>query len=534
MLDYSQTRFLVVDDFSDFRSSVKAMLRDIGAKDVDTADRGEDTLALCRNKRYDIILHDYNLGSGKNGQQVLEELIAGKLISHQCTFVMVTAESSQAMVLSALEHEPDAYLTKPFNRASLLQRLDKLVERKAALKPILQALDKGDQAAVLAACDAVSQQDKRYTPLCLRYKAGALRELNRNDELEQLLTGILADRPLPWACMALGALLHKRGQLQRAREVYENGLKQFAMLPGLYDGLAAVLASMGEAKKAQQMLEEAVKLSPLAIRRQMQLGKLAIENEDFGQASKAFRSAVEQGRNSRFKSPENYLGLSQALTAQAGDGPLDKRAQQEISQTLGELEKSYSDNPAVQVRARLAQAQSLVKSGDAAQAKKLTEEAMARMADLPQFFSAEVALQVAGQLRGLGQPAAGDALLKSCVEIYGDDPAVLQKVGEQTSDPAILGGGKEAVDLNRQGVRCYQQGQFDEALALFRRALALQPKNISIALNAAQSMLRLGGEKPPAELLAECRACLDAVSMIPDSDTRLERYQQLRQRAFGA
>ena len=186
MQDYSNKRFLVVDDFSDFRTSMKSMLRDIGAKDVDTADRGEDALALCRHKRYDIILHDYNLGAGKNGQQVLEELLIGKLISHQCIFIMVTAESSQAMVLSALEHEPDAYLTKPFNRASLIQRLDKLVERKDALKPILQALDKSDSAAVLAASVTLSQQDKRYAPLCQRYRAGALRELGRQDELEAL------------------------------------------------------------------------------------------------------------------------------------------------------------------------------------------------------------------------------------------------------------------------------------------------------------------------------------------------------------
>src|SRR3989338_9590512 len=158
MQDYSNKRFLVVDDFSDFRSSVKAMLRDMGAKDVDTADRGEDVLAMCRHKRYDIILHDYNLGAGKNGQQVLEELLIGKLISHQCIFIMVTAESSQAMVLSALEHEPDAYLTKPFNRASLIQRLDKLVERKTALKGILQGLDKQDPAAVLDACKTLDRK----------------------------------------------------------------------------------------------------------------------------------------------------------------------------------------------------------------------------------------------------------------------------------------------------------------------------------------------------------------------------------------
>lgn len=533
MQDYSDKRFLVVDDFNDFLSSVKAMLREMGARDVDTANRGEEAIAMCRQKRYDIILHDYNLGSGKNGQQTLEELLATRLISHQCIFVMVTAESSQAMVLSALEHEPDAYLTKPFNRASLAQRLDKLVERKTLLKPVLQALDKQAPAEVLAACDRLAQQDKRLLPLCLRYKAGALRELGRHEELERLLGGVLADRAVPWAYQALGNLLLARGDLVRAKEVFEKALQTFPMQPGLYDGLAAVLETQGEARRAQEVLEDAVRISPLAMRRQMQLGKLALRNEDFQGASKAYRSAVEQGRNSRLKSPENYLGLSQALIASAGDESLDKRALAEINQTLAELDNQYGDDPALQVRARLMQASSLQKSGDPARAAQLAAQAVAQLDSLGEFLPAEAALAVAAQLQQLGQAEAGAAMLKNCVEIYGDDAKVMDGIARLTDDPAILAGGKEAVELNRQGVRAYQLGRASDALELFRRALALQPKNISIALNTAQSLLRLGGDTPSAELLAECRACLDAVRMIPSSDPRHERYQQLRRKAFG-
>jgi CheY-like chemotaxis protein/cytochrome c-type biogenesis protein CcmH/NrfG len=533
MQDYSDKRFLVVDDFNDFLSSVKAMLREMGARDVDTANRGEEAISMCRQKRYDIILHDYNLGSGKNGQQVLEELLAARLISHQCIFVMVTAESSQAMVLSALEHEPDAYLTKPFNRASLAQRLDKLVERKTLLKPVLQALDKQAPAEVLAACDRLAQQDKRLLPLCLRYKAGALRELGRHEELERLLGGVLADRAVPWAYQALGNLLLARGDLVRAKEVFEKALQTFPMQPGLYDGLAAVLETQGEARRAQEVLEDAVRISPLAMRRQMQLGKLALRNEDFQGASKAYRSAVEQGRNSRLKSPENYLGLSQALIASAGDDSLDKRALAEINQTLAELDNQYGDDPALQVRARLMQASSLQKSGEPARAAQLAAQAVAQLDSLGEFLPAEAALAVAAQLQQLGQAEAGAAMLKNCVEIYGDDAKVMDGIARLTDDPAILAGGKEAVELNRQGVRAYQLGRASDALELFRRALALQPKNISIALNTAQSLLRLGGDTPSAELLAECRACLDAVRMIPSSDPRHERYQQLRRKAFG-
>ena len=266
----------------------------------------------------------------------------------------------------------------------------------------------------------------------------------------------------------------------------------------------------------------------------MELGKLALDNQDFGTATRAYRHAMEQGRTSMFKSPDNYLGLAQALTAQAGEGSLDKRVQADINQTLGELQKSYSDDSVVQVRARLTHAQSLVKSGDPALAKKLTDEALSQLGELDQLFSAAVSLQVASQLRELGQADASDALLKNCVEVYGDDPAVMQGIAKQTDDPDILGLATEAIDFNRQGVRSYQMGRYADALELFRQALQRQPKNISIALNTAQSLLRLGGDKPDVALLEECRLCLQAVRLLPASDPRYARYQQLHHKAFGA
>ena len=110
----------------------------------------------------------------------------------------------------------------------------------------------------------------------------------------------------------------------------------------------------------------------------------------------------------------------------------------------------------------------------------------------------------------------------------------MQSVARLTDDPAVLGAVTEAVDLNRQGVRSYQGGQLADAMGLFRRALTLQPKNISIALNTAQALLRIGGETPPEAIMQECRACLTCVAGIPDSDSRYDRYRKLHIRAFGA
>ncbi|MGO3999975.1 response regulator [Pseudomonas fluorescens] len=532
MLAYHQKSFLIVDDFSDFRSSVRSMLRELGVKDVDTADSGEVALRMCSQKRYDFILQDYHLGDGKkNGQQVLEDLMIEKLISHESVFVMVTAESSQAMVLSALEHEPDAYLTKPFTRAGLAQRLERLEQRKTLLKPIMQALDRGKPVEVLNACIALCKQDPRYSPLCLRYRADALRDMNQNEVLERLYNSILADRPLPWAYVGLGRLLFKRGQVGQAKALYEKALKIFPMMPGLYDGLADVLVSQGETKSAQRVLEEAVRLSPLAVRRQALLGKLAMTNEDFDAAARAYRQAVSQGAQSRFKDPESNLGLAHALISKGSDRGLDTRARLEINQTLSAVAKDNPGDPGLQIRARLMKATSLL-INDAETADKLTEQALTRLDGMEKFMSADAALLVAKQLKLLGQAQASDSMLKNCAEIYGDDPAVMRGIAKQTDDPAILNSGTAAADLNRQGVRSYKAGALTEARELFRGALLLQPKNISIALNMAQSILHGATANLDPGLLDECRRCLKMVGLMPESDARYPRYQKLQSKAL--
>ncbi|WP_148058207.1 tetratricopeptide repeat protein, partial [Pseudomonas brassicacearum] len=88
----------------------------------------------------------------------------------------------------------------------------------------------------LNACIALCKQDIRYPPLCLRYRAHALRDLNQNEALERLYDTIIADQPLPWAFAWLGKLLFKRGQVAQAKGVYEEALKVFPMMPALYDG----------------------------------------------------------------------------------------------------------------------------------------------------------------------------------------------------------------------------------------------------------------------------------------------------------
>lgn len=530
MIEYSSKRFLIVDDFTDFRSALTGMLRQLGVGDIDAAASGEDALALCRKKSYDVILHGYSLGKGKNGQQVLEELNHGKLITPHCIFIIISAENSQAMVMAALECEPDSYLTKPFNLASLQQRLDRLIAMKSALQPALDAVMRADHVTVLRACAELITAHPRYASQCRRLQVEALAALGREEDRERLLQSLVSERPLPWAIVALADRWRDTGKLDEAHALYLDGIRQFAMIPALYDGLAATELARGNLEEAQQYLQQGLRVSPNSLQRQEQMGQLAQRTHDHELAARAFRHAVELGRNSLFRNPENHLNLASSLTAQAGEAVLGPRVLTEVRQTLGELDKTWRDDPTLSVRSRLMQAHSLNKAGQSAEAHKLAEQVADDVARLDSFFAVDVALLVADQLRDLGQAQQADGVLVTCAEMYGDDPAVMADIAQHTDDPDILTTGSQALEWNRQAIHFYQQKKYQEALQLFRQALASQPRNISFALNTAQSVLRLMGASPNPELLAECEHCLQQAAGMPAQDHRRERYRKLCER----
>ena len=100
-INYANLRFIVADDFNNFRRTVNDMLGKLGVVHIDVAEKGSTVLELCRHRQFDVILCDYDLGSGKNGQQVLEELRFKGMISRKTLFVMVSADSSKEVVMAS-------------------------------------------------------------------------------------------------------------------------------------------------------------------------------------------------------------------------------------------------------------------------------------------------------------------------------------------------------------------------------------------------------------------------------------------------
>jgi CheY-like chemotaxis protein len=170
-VDWAGKNYLVVDDFIGIRQLLRESLRNLGARNIDQASSGGEAIAMLSRIRYDVVLCDYNLGEGKNGQQVLEEARVRNLLLPSSVWMMVSAEKSVESVIGAAEHQPDAYLIKPITEGVLLTRLNRVWHKKQVFRMIDLAYAEKDYLRAARLCDARIEVDKVHRIELLRMKA---------------------------------------------------------------------------------------------------------------------------------------------------------------------------------------------------------------------------------------------------------------------------------------------------------------------------------------------------------------------------
>ena len=158
---------LIIEDYAAMRKAIRDMLYTLEADKISEADNGANALALMGKTSFDIVLCDYNLGVGKNGQQVLEEARYRKLIGSQCIFIIITAEQTASMVLGAMDSKPDEYLTKPFNAQQLYSRIERNLLRKQYLHSVESEIERGNLLQAIQNCERLLQQDDKKMRLQL-------------------------------------------------------------------------------------------------------------------------------------------------------------------------------------------------------------------------------------------------------------------------------------------------------------------------------------------------------------------------------
>ncbi|HEX6956643.1 MAG TPA: response regulator [Ferrovibrio sp.] len=112
---------LVVDDHRTMRAVIAARLRQIGFQDIDTIDDPVSALTMLGQKRYGVILSDWNMAP-MDGLAFLRAVRQAPE-TRTVPFIMVTAEARPENIMAAKRLGVDGYIAKPFDTALLKSRL---------------------------------------------------------------------------------------------------------------------------------------------------------------------------------------------------------------------------------------------------------------------------------------------------------------------------------------------------------------------------------------------------------------------------
>jgi two-component system chemotaxis response regulator CheY len=113
---------LVVDDYKTMIRIIRNLLKQLGFSDVDDAADGTEALGKMKQRKYGLVISDWNM-EPMTGYELLKEVRTDEGLA-RTAFIMVTAESKTENVIAAKKAGVNNYIVKPFNAATLKSKID--------------------------------------------------------------------------------------------------------------------------------------------------------------------------------------------------------------------------------------------------------------------------------------------------------------------------------------------------------------------------------------------------------------------------
>lgn len=497
----TKKRVLIVDRHAPARDSLRLMLGALGVTMVHGAGNSAEVIRQVKGNRFDIILSDFVLDDGRDGQQLLEELRHAHLIQLSTVYMIITSERGYTNVVALAELAPDDYLIKPFTAEQLQGRLVKAIYKKHVLRRIYEQIEAGALQEAIAACDRVIQQQPGYMYDALRFKGELLHTLGKTREAEEVFRRVLEGRVVPWAKMGLAMALRDRGALNEAEQLAEQVTQEAPDYLSAYDFLASVHEAQGHLPAAQQTLQRAAEASPHNTVRQRLVGDVAARNKDMLAAEKAYGKVIERNKGSSLRTVDDFANLSRVLVERG-----DIAASRKIAT---EMKREWRGDKQAELAALVTESLCLNSEGAADKAQHLVDQALALQKTIEveaaakgKHVSQRLAVDLAHACYATGKEGDATKIMRQVAaenhedtHLIGQITSVFEKTGQPDAGKALLDQvGKEIVELNNKGVMAARSGDLEGAVELLIQA-AEQVPNQQFLVNAAKAIYALMDKK---------------------------------------
>ena len=479
---------LIIEPHAGMRATIHNMLTMCGLSKVEHAGSSNQAIKHMGTKHYDLILCEYSLDGGQDGQQLLEDVRHHKLMPLRTMFFMVTAEGDYGKVVSAAELGPTDYVLKPFTADRLLDRIARGLDRRNALLPVYELMESGNQREAIDACLDGEARYPRYLVDFMRLRAELHMFLGEPQHAEPIYQQLVETKAIAWARLGLAKTLILRERYGEARDMLEDLVDSNRNFVDAYDWLARTHEAIGDLDKAQAVLGDAVAVSPHAVRRLRKLGETALEAGDTDTAEKILKQVVNKAKYSEFKDPQDHVRLVQTLVkkgdpvqAAAVIRDLDKSMVFQKHTTLcsaiaASMVHEYTGN---EPRLNEALLSALDASKAAPELRPELKLELARVAVENNHESG--AAEVMREVMRNAQNGAAMAKAMAVFENAGR-PELAQKLAQESR--------QQVIDLVANGASKAREGDYKGAVELMGEAVAKLPDNPQVAFNAALAVLK--------------------------------------------
>lgn len=491
--ELGRMKVLLVDKQPKARDTLRMMLSALGVVSVSGAGNSTEALRQVKGGRFDIILSDYLLDDGRDGQQLLEELRFKHLIPLSTVFMIVTSERHYHNVVSVAELAPDDYLIKPFTADRLQQRLIQAIYRKHVFARAYEAAERGDHAQTIAACEEVARTHREFVFDALRFLGETLNSVGRYEEAEGVYRRVIERKELPWARMGLAIALRGRGERDEAAALAERVVAEHPEYLAAYDLVAKIHEEAGDLDLAQATLQAAAGLSPHNTIRQRIVGDIALRNQDLDVAERAYSVVLDRSRGSSLRTVDDYANLARVL--------VDKGADDRAKSVVDSLRRERRGDRQGELAALVIDSRIAGRRGDPTRAAKALDDAIALHNQLRTETagggepSHRIAVDLADACLATGRHDEAEQLLRRAAAENHGDPSVTARIlgvyesaGRPEAGKDLLDAvGQEIADLSTRSAERAEAGDLEGSRELAVEAAEKMP-NVRLLVDAAKSI----------------------------------------------
>jgi len=528
MVDLSSLGILVIQASQDMRDQLRTMLDGFDVTDIQYASTPGTAIRRLRERRFDVILCDYNLGSdNQDGQHLLEDLRVHKIIPLQTLFLMLSSENNYESVVGTAELAPNDYILKPLTPLTLHARIARAAVKREVFLPAYRLLEKEQAHEAIEYCRSAELQHPKYRIDLMRFRAETHAELAEIEQAEAVYQEVIKARDIPWARLGRARMLFNKGQLEEAETLLQGLVSERTNYLDAYDLLARTRERAGHLEAAQQVLTHAMEHSPKRVGRLRHFGTLATQAGHFAAAAEALKKVVHQNKMSEFRSPEDHVRL--VRTQLLGD-QVD-----EAAHTIHDLQRSMKALPGTDACAALSRALLYRRAGRDDSAREAASEAAT--AAHTDSLSLDIKHDIISACLDNGLESEAAKLASEILRKAEDQQTLVhtrnlfKQHGRQELSKAI----EEKLHTEvrhylERGAEKARAGDYDRAVTEMMTAVRKMPGNPNVLFNAALALLRHIEKNGWNErFAAQAQRLITRTRRLEPTNPRLEAITQFMQ-----